>query len=266
MKLQNPHTESKAKQIYFLCAMPRSGNTLFTSIMNQNPDLVVTPNSITLEIMKELFLLKEIDTFKNFPDEQSLNNVMDEVYNLYYKNWSYKTIIDRGPVCTPGNLMIMQKHLKQPLRCIVLLRDLLDVLASYIKWFETEPTSFLNQCETIDKKLSKVMHKEGAVAKGLLSIQYLLQHPEMAVFIKYNDLVANPEEEIRKVYTFLNLPYYSHKFTDLDQITINGLQYNDSILGENMHTIRTEKIMKVENEYKHMIPERFIKEYGHIRF
>ena len=55
--------------------MPRSGNTLFASLINQNPDLVVTPNSITLEIMKELFLLKKIDTFQNFPDEQSLNNV-----------------------------------------------------------------------------------------------------------------------------------------------------------------------------------------------
>ena len=39
--------ENKDKQIYFLCAMPRSGNTLFSSIMNQNPDVVVTPNSIT---------------------------------------------------------------------------------------------------------------------------------------------------------------------------------------------------------------------------
>ena len=75
--------------------MPRSGNTLFASIMNQNPELVVTANSITLEIMKDLFLLKKIDTFQNFPDEQSLDNVMDEVYNLYYKNWNYKTIIDR---------------------------------------------------------------------------------------------------------------------------------------------------------------------------
>ena len=92
MKL--PNTENKDKQIYFLCAMPRSGNTLFTSIMNQNPELVVTPNSITLEIMKDLLLLKRKDTFQNFPDEQSLNNVMDEVYNLYYKYWNYKIIID----------------------------------------------------------------------------------------------------------------------------------------------------------------------------
>ena len=74
--------------------------------MNQNSDIAVTANSITLEIMKELFLLKKTDVFKNFPDEQSLNNVMDEVYNLYYKNWNQKIIIDRGPICTPGNLMV----------------------------------------------------------------------------------------------------------------------------------------------------------------
>jgi hypothetical protein len=234
--------------------------------MNQNPELVVTPNSITLEIMKYLFLLKRTDVFQNFPDEQSLDNVIDEVYNLYYKNWNYKVIIDRGPVCTPANLIVMQKHFKQPIKCIVILRDVLDVLASYIKWFETEPTSFLNKYKTLDEKLSKIMHKTGAVAKELMSIQYLLHHPDMAVFIKYNDLVINPEKELRKVYTFLNLPYFPHKFIDLDQITVNGLQYNDGIVGENMHTIHTEKIMKVENQYKSMIPERFIKEYGHIRF
>ena len=246
--------------------MPRSGNTLFTSIMNQNPDIAVTANSITLEIMKDLFLLKKIDTFQNFPDEQSLNNVMDEVYNLYYKHWNYKTIIDRGPVCTPGNLKVMQKHFKQPLRCVVILRNVLDVLASYIKWFETEPTAFPNKFKTLDEKLNQIMHKNGAVAKELMSIQYLLQHPEMAVFIKYDDLIENPEREIRKVYQFLNLPYYPHYFTNLQQVMVNGISYDDSIVGKNMHTIRTEKIMKVENEYKNKIPKRFVKNYGHIRF
>jgi len=197
---------------------------------------------------------------------QTILRYQDKVYNLYYKNWNHKVIIDRGPVCTPGNLRIMQKHFKQPIRCVVLVRDVLDVLASYIKWFETEPTGFLNQFATLDEKLIQIMHKNGAVAKELMSIQYLFHHPELAVFIKYDDLVMNPEKELRKVYTFLNLPYYQHQFTNLNQIIVNGLQYNDSIVGKNMHTIRTEKVMKVENEYRNKIPERFVKEYGHIRF
>ena len=247
--------------------MPRSGNTLFTSLMNQNSDIAVTANSITLEIMKELFLLKKTDVFKNFPDEQSLNNVMDEVYNLYYKNWNQKIIIDRGPVCTPGNLMVMQKHFKQPIRCIVLVRDVLDVLASYIKWFETEPTSFLNKYKTLEEKLNVVMHKNGAMAKELISIKYLLNHSDMAVFIKYDNLVQNPEHEIKKVYSFLNIPYYQHYFNNLNQVVVNGISYNDTIVGNNMHTIKTDKIISMDNsKYKNMIPEKFVREYGHITF
>ena len=258
--------KNKNKKIYFLCSMPRSGNTLFTSLMNQNPDLVVTPNSITLAIMGQIYLVKGEFVFQNFPDERSLRNVMNEVYNLYYKHWNHNVIIDRGPVCTPGNLRVMREYFKQPIRCIVLVRDVLDVLASYIKWFENEPTSFLNKYKTLDEKLSFIMEKNGAVARGLMSIQYLLDHPKTAVFIKYDDLVINPEKELRKVYKFLNLPYYPHTFTNLNQVVVNGRPYNDRIVGKNMHTIRTEKIMKVENEYKHKIPERFVEEYGHITF
>jgi hypothetical protein len=65
------------KKLFFLMGMPRSGNTLFASIMNQNKELVVTANSITLEIMKDLFLLKQTDVFQNYPDHKSLDNVLD---------------------------------------------------------------------------------------------------------------------------------------------------------------------------------------------
>ena len=47
----------------------------------------------------------------------------------------------------------MQKNFKQPIRCVVILRDVLDVLASYIKWFETEPTAFPNKLKTLVKEM-----------------------------------------------------------------------------------------------------------------
>ena len=256
-------------KIFFLCAMPRSGNTLFASIMNQNPDLVVTPNSITLEIMKDLFLLKRTDVFQNFPDHQSLNQVMDMVYPTFYKNWSYKYIIDRGPVVLSGNLTLMQKHFKQPIKCIVLLRDLMDVLASYIKWFETEPSSFINKQGTnIEEKLSYVMNDEGAIAKELKCIQHLMkpENKHMAYFFKYDDFVIDPEKYIKEIYKFLEITYFQHKFIDLDQLIVNGIVYDDSIMGKNMHTIRTKEIKKLNNAYKEMIPERIKQKYGHITF
>ena len=50
--------ENKNRKLFFLVALPRSGNTLFASIMNQNPDIACTGNSVTLEIIKNLYLIK----------------------------------------------------------------------------------------------------------------------------------------------------------------------------------------------------------------
>ena len=112
--------QKKNKQLLFLVAMPRSGNTLFASIMNQNPKIACTANSITLEIMKDLFLLKETDVFQNYPDHKSLDNILDSVFDNYYKDWPQRIIIDRGPVMTAPNLHLMQKHFKPGFKCIVL--------------------------------------------------------------------------------------------------------------------------------------------------
>ena len=77
---------NQTRKLFFLIALPRSGNTLFASIMNQNPNIACTGNSITLEIMKNLFLLKKTEVFQNFPDHKSLDNILNNVYNLYYKD------------------------------------------------------------------------------------------------------------------------------------------------------------------------------------
>ena len=260
-----------SKKLFFLIAMPRSGNTLFASIINQNPEIACTANSITLEIMKDLYLLKETDIFQNFSDHKSLNNIIDVVYDLYYKDWPQRIIIDRGPVLAsgnPGNFELMKIHYKRPFKCIVLLRDLMDVLASYMKWYTENPNAFPNRhgLKTDEEKLSMIMNNAGAVAKELNAIRDAFNYPNICHFVKYDDLVTNPEEEIKKIYKFLDEPYFNHRFIDLDQININGIGYNDSIVGKNMHTIKTGEIVKEYNPYIEKIPQRIKDKYGHIRF
>ena len=256
-----------SKQLLFLVAQPRSGNTLFTSIMNQNPEIVCTPNSITLEIMKDVSLLKDTDVFQNYPDHKSLDNVLNSVYDNYYKDWPQRIIIDRGPVTTKVNLRLMEKHFKRSFKCIVLLRNTLDVLASYMKWYTEYPDAFVNRyADTDEKKLSIIMNNKGAVAKDLDAIKNSFNYPDMCHFIKYDDLTTNPQEEIKKVYKFLDEPYFNHRFINLNQININGMGYNDSIVGKNMHTIKTGEIVKEYNPYIEKIPQRIRDKYGHIRF
>tara|TARA_R110000765_G_scaffold20822_1_gene53950 strand:+ start:22 stop:816 length:795 start_codon:yes stop_codon:yes gene_type:complete len=260
--------QNQNKQLFFLVAMPRSGNTLFASIMNQNKDLVVTANSITLEIMKDLFLLKQTDVFQNYQDHKSLDNVLNSVYDVYYKDWPQQTIIDRGPVTTPGNFELIKKHLNHSFKCIVLVRDLVDVLASYMKWYTENPDAFPNRLglKTDEEKLSMIMSKDGAVAKDLIAIKNAYNYPDLCHFVKYDDMVTNPEQEFRKIYKFIDLPYFNHRFNNLNQININGLSYNDTVVGTNMHTVKTERVEKKYNPYIEKIPTRFKEKYGHIKF
>jgi hypothetical protein len=256
------------KRIFFLMALPRSGNTLFASLINQNPNVACTANSITLEIMKDLYLLKQTDVFQNFPDHRSMDNVMDSVYDLYYKHWPQQCIIDRGPIMTPGNFMVMQQHFKQPIKCVIIWRDLMDVLASYIKWFENEPTAFPNKYgkNTIEEKLMMLMNKDGAIAKELIAIQNALnpEYKHMSHVVRYEDLVTNPENTLRSIYNFFKIEYYQHRFHNLSQVNINGLSYDDKVVGNKMHTIKTEMKLE-ENPYKKMIPQSIIDKYGHIK-
>jgi len=258
----------KNRKLFFLVAQPRSGNTLFASIMNQNPEIAATPNSITLEIMKDLFLLKQTDVFHNYPDHKSLDNVLDAVYDNYYKDWPQRIIIDRGPVTTVGNLALMQKHYKRPFKCIVLLRDLMDVLASYMQWYTENPDAFPNRynLNTDDEKLGMIMSKDGAVAKDLEAIKNAFNYPEICHFVKYDDIVTNPEQEFKKIYEFMGEPYFNHRFIDLDQVNVNGLCYDDKIVGSNMHKLFDGPVRKVYNPYIEKIPERIKQKYGHIRF
>ena len=256
------------KKLFFLVAQPRSGNTLFASIMNQNPEIAATPNSITLEIIKDLFLLKQTDVFQNYPDHRSLDNVLDSVYDIFYKDWPQRIIIDRGPVMTKGNFRLIKKHFKRPFKCIVLLRDLMDVLASYMQWYTENPDAFPNKygLKTDDEKLRMIMNKNGAVAKELEAIKNAYNYPDLCHFVKYDDMVTNPEKEFRKIYKFMEEPYFKHRFIDLDQININGLSYDDTVVGTNMHTVKKEKIEKKYNPYLEKIPQKLRDMYGHIRF
>ena len=113
---------------------------------------------------------------------------------------------------TTGNFALMQKHYKRPFKCIVLVRDLMDVLASYMQWYTENPDAFPNKFGTTDEeKLLKLMQIEGAIAKELDAIKNAYNYPEICHYVKYDDMVTNPEQEFRKIYQFLDEPYFNHR-------------------------------------------------------
>ena len=257
------------KDIFFLCGLPRAGNTLFGSIMNQNPYIGVSANSICADMMGELHMLKHTDIFKNYPDHKSFDNVAKKVFENYYKDWPYSYIIDRAPWGYPINLKFL-KETKSNIKIIVLVRDIIEVLGSFIRWSEKEPTSFVNRydAKTIEEKCDMLMNKDGVIVKELIAIKHLVdqQPKEIYHLVEYNDLVEHPKKTIDGVYEFLNIPKFKHSFTNLDQFKVNGMEYDDTIVGQGLHTIKTDAIYKEKYDAYNIIPKSIIDKYKQCNF
>ena len=257
------------KDIFFLHGLPRAGNTLFGSIMNQNSYIGVSANSICADMMGELFMLKHTDIFKNFPDHKSFDNVAKSVFENYYKDWNYSYIIDRAPWGYPINLKFL-KETRSNIKIIVLVRDIIEVLGSFIAWSEKEPTSFVNQyaAKTREEKCDMLMNKDGVIVKELIGIKHLLDHQPKEIYhlVKYNDLVEHPKKTIDSIYEFLGIPKFKHSFTNLNQFKVNGMKYDDTILGQRLHTIKTDAIYKEKYDAYSIVPKSIIDKYKQCNF
>jgi len=259
------------KDIFFLHGLPRAGNTVFGSIMNQNKDVAVTANSLCCDIIGEIYLLQKTDIFKNFPDHSSLQNVTKNVLNNYYENWGKKYIIDRGPWGCPENLKFL-KLIKQDIKIIVLVRDVIEVLGSFLAWSEKEPSSFVNQYEakTREEKCHMLMNKEGQIIKELIGIKHLLdyQPKEMYHIVDFNNLVKNTENTINDIYDFLGILKYKHDFNNIGQFKVNNINYDDTIMGKGLHTLKEGAISNYKEDYDayEIVPKSIIDTYKECNF
>lgn len=242
------------KEIYFLASLPRAGNTLLGSIINKNPKINLTANTLLTDVIYQLNLLKDYEIYKNFTDEKSLNNIIKNVFNNYYKDWNVDTIIDRGPWGTPYNLQCLKSIIKKP-KFIILYRPILECIASFIK---------IEKPINVESRCHELMSEEGIIGKSLWSIKNIIKEKENYIIIYYKDFIKKPNKEIKKMFNFLKIPFTNFNLSDLKQFSANGVSYNDSIYTAPLHKIRTDKIKSNKYNIKDFLSSNIIKQYSNL--
>ena len=236
------------KKYFFLDGMPRAGNTLLSTILNQNPDMQTSANSLIMGLLHKINSSKSIELFTNFPDHKSLDNVMENIIPSYYKDWNYKYIIDRSNVGLGNIINILDKYLKNDLKIIVLDRKLEDIISSFIK-------AHKNWNLPIENQVQHLLRPNGQIFNGMASTKNLKnpQFKNITHFIMYEDLVNDPEQTINGIYKFLEVPKYNHYYKNLKKFSSNGLSYKEdwylpSKVTIDLHDIKTEDISFTKHE------------------
>lgn len=270
-----------SKKFFFLAGLPRSGNTLLSSILNQNPDIQVSPNSPLPDILWNLDQTHNNENLIRFPNHNSLDDLISSSFESYYKNWKGKYIIDRAPWGTPGNLELLKKYLKQDIKIIVTVRDIVEILASFIRLNPSTMLSEIYQCEiNVGCRFNQtyksheetvcelLMSSYGIIEKCLFSLLNLLkeENKQCLHLLEYIDLIKDPEKSIQEIYNFLKIPHYKkHNFNFISQYQVNNLSYNDKKYVEDLHTLKpiiSPPSYKVED----ILTESTIKKYSGLEF
>lgn len=241
------------KKIHFLCSLPRAGQTLFASLLNDTQKITVTANSITPEILYNLSSFKKDQLFLNFPDHKSLDNLINNSLQIYYKDWKTNHILDRSPWGTQGNLNLI-KHIKGSGKFIILYRPILECLASYVK--AMKPSNIEHFC-------SAAMSPGNMLAKHIESMHNLLISNKSFLIITYENLTNDPIATLNKVLKYLNIKYKIKKL-EINQLNINGVSYDDSVIGKPIHKIKTNNIIKSTINIKKYLPTKIIDRYAEL--
>ena len=140
--------------------------------------------------------------------------------------------------------------------------DLIDQLEKEINELEDKIA------KTREEKCNMLMNKDGVIVKELIAIKHLLEHQSKEIYhlVEYNNLVEKPEKTINDIYEFLDIPKFKHRFTNLDQFKVNDIKYDEAIVGEGLHTIKTDAIYKDKYDAYNIIPKCIIEKYKQCNF
>jgi sulfotransferase len=246
------------KSFHFISGLPRSGSTLLSGILKQNPDFyadiaspveALTGNSIDLITSTESNLTITEDQRKN---------LMYGIFDGYYKHIEKPVIFDSSRGWTKKTPFLKALFPYTKILCPV--RDIVSILNSFEVIASKNPFHTKTLTEHKDNVFARcdgMMNKNSGIVAGpwiLLQEGYAL-NPEMIMLIEYENLCKEPEKTMRKVYEFLERPYYSHDFENVEYSNEN---FDRACNLKDLHTVKR----KVEyNPPRCILPPEIVQKY-----
>ena len=242
------------RKIYQIGGLPRSGSTLLTNILLQNPKAQTTATSSLLE-----FLLQVRDNWtkleghSTYPDGQDKWGVIRAILQSYHKT-DRPIIFDKNRGWST-HIEFMEKVTGEKSRIIACVRNLEDICTSFEKLFRKNRADgeihgeFSNtQMKNLDGRVGVWTSDEGVLGRPYVSLLDTIQRGlgDRILFFPYEDWTANPEFWFRKLYSFIEEPYYEHDFNNIEQtIRENDAGYG---WGSDLHEIKTGKLVPANSD------------------
>lgn len=240
------------KKIHFLSGLPRSGSTLISSILNQNPEIYSGSNSPVCGMMFNLERsILASEQYQAYPKPQVLPATVCGILDNYYSDIDKDIIIDKSREWSiQEHFQVLLRNLPYDPKVILPVRNINDILASFIDLVNKNPNSpsFIDQeiqsrqefnfYRPIDDiRCDHLMRPKGLIDNAMYGIAFAMLPENRQFFhlVEYEDLISNIKRTIDSIYDFLQVDRFDHDFNNI----INTVPEDDKVYGlSGMHDVR----------------------------
>lgn len=234
------------QQIVYMSGLPRSGSTLLSAILSQNPAIHAEGNSAVCQLMWDMY----ISTTQNCGEqlkandrERTVHDMISSIPHIYYKDISANIVVDkcRSWSMLP-NIQILQAFVGTDIKMIILERPMLEIAKSFAKLYKA------NEIYEDEKMNALLTPNTEPIMRSFNGLKYAKHNNEKGqfLFISYEELVKNTVETLHKIYNFCGWEWFEHNLTNI----VNKFPENDEVYNlKGMHDVRPVISMK-ENSVK----------------
>jgi len=219
--------------IFFLSGLPRTGSTLLSSILSQNPNIHSEGNSAVCQIMwdmKESCEKNAIEQLLANERMETKNDLVSSIPQIYYKNVRQENVVDKCRSWTiPANLQMIKNYITQDPKIIVMTRPIEEIVRSFVNLRKENGWHGNLESDLLTENSEPIM-------RSLSGVEYAKQNNNGEfIFVEYNDLVNDTREVINSIYDFFEWDHFYHNLKDIK----NKNPENDSVYGLlGMHDVR----------------------------
>ncbi|MYN40369.1 sulfotransferase [Duganella sp. FT109W] len=233
-----------SSKFHFISGLPRSGSTLLSALLKQNPKFHASVTSPVAPLINALHPKMCGGEFGSFFDDERRARVLRGVFNTYYPpegEAATEIWFDTNRSWT-GRIALLNALFPEA-KVICCVRDIGWIIDSIELMLKKNPMQLsrifnFSAGASLYSRVDNVMNPE----KGLVGLAWhnlreawFGTQANNLIVIPYDSFIKNPEQTLKNLYLKLGLDYFQHSFTN---VSFEAEAFDQQLGMPGLHTIR----------------------------
>jgi sulfotransferase len=228
------------KKLHLISGLPRSGTTLLSTILNQNPRFSASISGPAARMVRAIVTEAQAQGgYRTQCPEPKRKKIIQNLLHTYYE--------DLNEVCFDTNrgwtlLTSLMQDAFPETKMICCVRDVPWILDSFENLIHKNPysvSSLFSQDEAVDvySRCHTLLRSDRTVGFALNSLKQAVYGPQskMILMVNYDDLCKSPEAVMKDIYNFIGEELYNHDFNNLEA---HYDEFDQDVNLKGMHSVR----------------------------